>query len=955
MFKNSLLITVRKIAVIFIVELITPCLFAQPGSGKIELTGGKGQVNSGTLIPPDPNVKIGRLPNGFTYYIRKNIQPANRAVFYLVNKVGSVLETDDQRGLAHFLEHMAFNGTKHFPQNELINYLEKSGVRFGADINASTGFDETIYKLPVPVENKEVLRNTIQILRDWAQDVTLDDKEIDKERGVVLEEKRQRLGASQRIQEKTFPVIGNDSRYVNRLPIGTEDVLKNFNHELLRKFYISWYRPNLQALIVTGDIDVKEIEKMIVAKFSDLKNPSSAPERTEYTVPLLNKNQFLSVTDAETPATSINISIKHQAAEMKTEADLRESMLRFLFNGILNARFTELARLENAPFQTINCNLSGLIGNLEALNFSVQPKPGEMEKAFKALWIEAERIKRFGFLPSELEIAKINFLSRYESLYKERDKLTSEQYVNQYVQHFLKGTAIPTIEYMYDFYKKNIGAITVNDLSNLFIRCFKDTNRDILITANDKDKASIPAEDLLLQWMREVEKDTMTAYVDKPVGNTLMITQPVPGKITSEKKAYGKTGITEILLSNGIRVLLKPTDFRNDEILWIGTSPGGSSLVSDSDFHAISLASSVIAGSGVGSFNTLALQRMLAGKKMNVTPGIGPYTEGVNGSASPKDLETALQLQYLYFTNPGRDPVSFNLLKEQLKAGYENSRNLPDNVFSDTITSVSSGYHFRSQRVTPAEIDNIQLDKVMALYKDRFGDAGDFTFVFVGNFKVEEIKPLLEKYLGSLPSRGRIEKAKDIKQDIPQGTQSRKVFKGKEPQAKVVLMLSGKYTPDAVTNFKLNVLTNILRLRLIQRLREDIGGIYSVNINASLRSVPTGEYAFDISFICDPKNVELLILTTFSEINKIKLEGPLQDDIDKIKAQAKVVRPRSLRTNEYWLSVINGAVQHGTEELLEDIFSDKQWKEITTESLKDAAMKYLRGENYMRFVLLPEQ
>ena len=538
-----------------------------------------------TILPLDPNVKVGKLSNGFTYYIRKNSEPANRATLSLVNKVGSVLETEEQRGLAHFLEHMCFNGTKHFPKNKLIEYLGEAGVRFGADLNAYTGFNETVYQLPIPLDKPGLLKNAMQILRDWAQDATLDEEEIDKERGVVLEERRLRLGAQQRIQDQLFPVIFNNSRYSNRLPIGTEEVLKNCSYESLRKFYKDWYRPNLQALIIVGDINIKAIEKMIIDKFSDLKNPQQELPRTEYSILLLNKNQFSAITDIEQPEMSIDVQFKNRAGSLITEDDYRKKIIQSVFNAMLTDRLNELGLQENMPFTELSGSISGIVADLDAFGMAVKPKPGETEKAFKALWTELERIKRFGFTTTELSRAKANMLSLMESAFKEKDKTPSDQFVKEYVQHFLKGDASPGIEFEYNLYKTSLERIFVEDVNHFFSHWYGDTNRDITITANEKDKASLPSEALINQWIKETGETNITAYIDNAIDNILMPVKPVAGKVASEKK-IPEINATELALSNGIKVILKPTTFKKDEILFSASSPGGLSLVSDDKFYA---------------------------------------------------------------------------------------------------------------------------------------------------------------------------------------------------------------------------------------------------------------------------------------------------------------------------------------------------------------------------------
>lgn len=914
-------------------------------------------AQSNRNVPIDPNLRTGRLPNGFTYYIRKNKKPEKKAIFYLVNKAGSILESEDQQGLAHFLEHMAFNGTKHFPKNELINYLQNAGVRFGADLNATTGFDQTVYQIPVRSDNKELLKNTIQILRDWAQDITLDSLEIDRERGVILEEKRMRLGAAQRVAEKTTPVLFNQSRYASRIPIGTEEILKGFKHEALHRFYHDWYRPDLQALIIVGDIDILSMEAMIVSRFSDLKNPDNKPERKSYGIPLLDKNQFLLVTDPEVPEMNINIYIKHLAAEMRTEEDFRQYMLRSLFNEIVALRLNELTRQQETPFRSAGMNAGHILSNMDGFAFSVKPKPGETENAVKALWAEVEKIKRFGFLASELNTAKVNFISRYEAAFKERDNTASDNYVQEYVNHFIEGEASPGIVYEYDFFRKAIEEVSVNDLGVLFTKWYTPVNRDIIITANEKDSAAMPSEERLLGWMKEIESGTVTAYTDKPVNDKLIQTLPPAGRIISEKKLFDKFNITECRLSNGIKVLLKPTDFKKDEILFSAISPGGSSMVSDSDFMALQFSSEIVVRSGLGDLSAPELRKMLAGKRVVINPIITSYDEGFNSGCSVRDLETALQLLHLYFTSPRFDPAQLQILKQQYRISYENARKLPATIFADTIQNVSSSYNYRKMRPTPDQIDAIEPDKAFTLYKERFNNAGDVTFVFTGSFDPEQIKPLLEKYLGSLPAAGKAETPVYTNQNIAKGLHSRKVTGGKEPQAQVVLMLSGEFIPDANSRLHISVLNEILTLRLIEKLREEAGGIYNIRVSPSFRNKPTGEYTITIRFTCAPENVEPLIVGVFSAIGQMKTSGILPEEINKVKTAAAVQKQRLLKENGYWHNLITDySAQNRTEEQVEeDVYSERLWKQLSPESVQATAIKYLRLDNYMRFVLLPEK
>ena len=494
------------------------------------------QKKSKTDIPLDAQVKTGKLSNGFTYYIRKNTEPKNRATLYLAIKAGSILENDDQQGLAHFMEHMSFNGTKNYPKNALVNYLQKAGVRFGADLNAYTSFDETVYQLPIPTDDPEVFKNGMQIMRDWAQDATLDVEEIEKERGVVIEEKRLGKGAAQRMQQQYLPMLFNNSRYSDRLPIGTEEVLKNFKPETIKQFYADWYRPDLQALIVVGDIDVAQVEELIKTKFADLKKPAKVRKRTNYSIPLTGKNQFITVADKEFPVTVTQVIIKHPESIIRSDADYRTSTMRSLFNRMMQARFSELTKQANPPFLQAGASVSGFLAGLDAFNLFLVAKPGELEKGFKAAFTEAERIKKFGFTESELARAKQSYLIQMESALKEKDKTSSDAFVNEYLRHFLKAEAAPGIDYEYKLASSQVPGISLGEVNALAKQLIADTNRDIIVMGPEKDKDKLPAEATVNAWVESVAKSDIQAYVDQVSDKPLLATKPKAGSITSENK-----------------------------------------------------------------------------------------------------------------------------------------------------------------------------------------------------------------------------------------------------------------------------------------------------------------------------------------------------------------------------------------------------------------------------------
>ncbi|NEU08845.1 insulinase family protein [Flavihumibacter sp. R14] len=923
---------------------------SKPKAKKAAKTSTAKQTES--ALPMDANVRIGKLANGFTYYIRKNVEPKDRAQLYLANKIGSIVEDEDQQGLAHFMEHMSFNGTKNFPKNDLVNYLQKAGVRFGADLNAYTSFDETVYQLPIPTDDPEVFKNGMQIMRDWAQDATLDVAEIDKERGVVLEEKRLGKGAAQRMQDKYLPMLLNNSRYSNRLPIGTEEVLKNFKPEAIRRFYSDWYRPDLQALIVVGDVDVNAVEQMIKTQFSTLKSSPKPRTREEYDIPLLNKNQFAVVYDKEFPVTVAQIIIKHPEMVVKTTSDLRNNMIRSLYNQMTSARFSELTKQADPPFLQGGASIGGFLAGLDAATTFVVAKPGELEKGFKTALTETERVKRFGFQQSELNRAKTAFMTTQESAFKEKDKTTSENFVNEYLENFLTGEASPGIQYEYEFYKNNIEGITLAEINNIAKKYITDLNRDVIIMGPEKDKDKLPDEATVTKWIKDVNSDDITAYVDQVSDKPLLSVRPKAGKVTAVKKV-GEVGITELTLSNGIRVLLKPTDFKNDEISFSAVSPGGTSLYSDADYQSAASAGTIINRSGLGEFNSIQLSKLLTGKKVVVQPSISERSESIVGFTNPQDLETALQMVYLYFTNPRKDEEIFKGYITQQKGNLANRSSDPNSVFADTVSAVLGNYNVRRTGPSLEKVDQINLDRAFDIFKERFADAGDFTFTFVGNFDVEKIKPMLEQYIGSLPATDRSDKARDLGIKTPAGKIQKTVLKGQEPKANVRLVFSGDYTYSEENNNQLDALAEVLTIKLIERLREDEGGVYGAGARSSYSKYPSGRYALNVSFGCGPENVEKLIASTLDEINKIKQNGAQSVDIEKFIAEERRSTETQLKDNGFWLGYLTGQIQN--EEDPKQILSYlDSLKKITPETLKTAANKYLSGNNYIRLVLLPE-
>jgi zinc protease len=903
-------------------------------------------------LPLDPAVHTGKLPNGLTYYIRRNTEPKNRVLLYLVNKAGSVLESEDQRGLAHFMEHMSFNGTAHFPKNDLIDYLQKNGVRFGADINAYTSFDETVYELPIPSDKPDVLKNGIQIVRDWAQDATLDSAEIDKERGVVLEEKRLGKGAGERMRRIYWPVILNDSRYAERIPIGLDTVLNHFKPETIRRFYHDWYRPDLQAVIVVGDIDVAQMERTIKEKFSDLKKPAGERMRIGYTVPLTGKDHFVAVTDKEMTSTEIEVMIKHKAMPLKTAADYRRSLMQELFNEMIEQRYSELFRQSDPPFVQGRAGIGVFFGGLDLYDASMTARPGELEKGVKAMWRETERVKRFGFTQSELDRAKAGYLSAMEAELKEKDKTPSEAYVKEYQQYFLKGEAAPGIEKEYALTKADLSGITLTEVDALARKYVSATDRDILLLAPEKDKATLPDSATVTGWLQAVAAEDLQPYKDEMSTKPFLISAPVPGTITGEQQDTA-LNVTTLTLSNGVKVVLKPTDFKNDQILFSSFAPGGTSVYPDADFQSAASAAGIIAAGGAGNYNVTELGKYLAGKQIAVKPYIGERTQGIGGSATPKDLESALQLVYAYFTAPRKDEDVFKGIIGRSEAGLANRGNDPNSVFGDTVSAILGNYNIRRTGPTLEKLQQVDLDKAFRIYKECFSDASGQTFAFVGSFDVGRIKPLLEKYLGSLPATHAGEQAKDLGIHIPAGQLTKIVYKGTEPKATVYLVYSGAFDYSAENRVRLDALKEALQIRLIQRLREDESGVYSPGVRVNMAKLPEARYTFIINFGCAPENADKLVTSTLDEVGKLRSTGPLQENLDKWRAEDKAARETQLKTNNWWMAYLSGQLENGDD--LHSLNGHSRIVDgITPAGLKEMAVKYLSGDNYIRLELLPE-
>jgi zinc protease len=914
------------------------------------------QVSLNDPIPVSPEIKIGKLPNGLTYYIRKNTRPENKVELRLALNAGSILEDDDQQGLAHFMEHMVFNGTKNFKKNELVSFLQSIGVEFGADLNAYTSFDETVYILPIPTDKKENLENGFQILEDWASNATLDPKEIDKERGVVLEESRIGKGANDRMNKVIFPKLFEGSKYAYRLPIGKENILKGFKPETIKRFYKDWYRPDLMAVIVVGDIDIAEGEKMIKAHFEKLKNPANEKSRLPAEVPSRKISEGLVVTDKEAQNHVLQIYYSYKKHKPETViGDYRDNMVRNLFSIMISGRMQELSQSANPPFLFGNSSLSGFVKDYEVYSsFAVIGKSGP-EAAINALAQENERARQHGFTSTELERAKKSLMRNIERAYNEREKTESADYADEYIRNFLEQEPIPGIENEYNYHKQFVADISLQEVNEYAAKNIP-TDEKYLVILNGPEKAdfTFPANEQLVELVNKAQKKDVVAYEEKSVAASLMDVAPAGGKIVNTH-LNKELGFTELTLSNGVKVILKPTDFKNDQVLMSATRFGGQSLYNQKDAIDASSATAIVTQMGIKDFSPVDLRKVLAGKTVSGSPRLGTLSEGFGGQCGSADIETLLQLTYLYYTQPRKDTELFHSFVNKQQSLYQNMMSNPQAVYQDSLQKILYNHHPRAPHMPKAEdFAKINLDRSLEIYKERFGNANGFTFLFVGSFDLEKTKQLVASYLGSLPAAGSPSSFKDLGIRPVKGIIKKEVYKGTEPKSYVTIIFTGEAPYSDEAQLKLQTLTEVINIKLTETLREDLSGIYGGGMSGGLSKNPYPNYSISVSFPCGPENVNKLITATWAEIQKIKSAGPTESDLNKVKETFIKQYQENVKENSYWLSKLQQSVELGSNPA--DILTgEKRIGAATAKDIKDAANKYLNEKNYVQVVLYPEK
>ena len=862
-------------------------------------------------LPLDTAIKTGTLPNGLKFYIRKNGRPEKRVSLRLAVKAGSLEESDDQLGLAHLIEHMAFNGSEHFKSGEVFSYFERVGARLGPHVNASTSFDETIYMLDLPTDQGDVVSKGLTALADFAGGLTFDPKEVDKERGVVIEEWRGSLGAGSRIRDKQIPIIFYKSRYADRLPIGKPDIIRNAPVAKLRAFYDTWYRPERMAVIVAGDIDPASMEASIRSAFGGLRDRAKAVKVPNGTVTMKHPVIASVITDAELTRTNVQILRKHVKAGDQRVSDYRRSLVDRMAQMMFNDRLAEISRRPDAKFLGAGAGTESITPEVEAFVISVRAPDDKIEEGMTAVAVEAKRARDFGFSTSELDRAKKNLAAGYEQVYQERDKSESGAFAQELLSLFLQDEPAPGIAYEYQLVKQLLPTITTSEVANAMRRLMTDEGKVVLLTAPQKDSVKLPNDASLRDALASAESTSVTPWNDTASARELVQNKPQPAAIVSRRE-IADVGVTVVKFGNGIEAWLKPTTFKNDQILYTLTAPGGASLAAPDDFEEAALATNYVRTSGVGGMKALDLEKLLAGKIAGASPFISLSSHGISGNAAPPDLEIGLQLLYESFVAPGDDPEQLAVLKRQLTNAVSNRGRAPGQVFGEKLEQINTSNHYTSQPLTEERIAKLDRQKMLSYYRQRFSNAADFTFFMVGAFKVDDVLPLIAQYVGGLPSTGPARNdAKDIGLRFPVMTIRDSVSMGREPRSSVVLTFPADPTSDPVEAENIGAATTVLDIALRDALREELSQTYTVSVGSGGPGLPQRYGYMRVSFGAAPENVPSMVERVLTEIKKLQTDGPSVDLTNRAKEAAKRSYEQSLQQNGYWLGRLQAVHQYG--------------------------------------------
>ena len=904
-------------------------------------------------LPIDTAVRSGQLPNGLKYFIRNNSRPANRVSMRLAVNAGAVQEENDQRGLAHFIEHMAFNGTQNFKPGELVSFLETIGARFGPHVNASTSFDETVYMLDLPSDRPGYVDKGLLVLHDFASGLSFIPEEVEKERGVVLEEWRGRLGAGSRLTDKQLPILTAGSRYAERLPIGLPEIIQKAPREKLMAFYQKWYRPDLMAVTFAGDVPVDEAEALIKKNFGSIPAAKGPIPTVDQTVPAHKETLYTMDTDPEAQGWSVSMIFQGKQDKDTTVGGYRKSLVRQLVSDMLNMRLREIARRNNAPFLAASSGTDSLGRTLEMFEIDASVPEGQITEGLGAIMVEARRMQQFGFTKDELDRARSAMLAGYERAFKEKSTSESPSYAMEYVRHFLNQEPIPGIDFEYKIASTYLPTVTVDEVSAVAKSFITDENRVVMGVAPEKKDKPAPTVDMLKTTLARANSATVDKWADATAGRELVEKVPAAGKVAS-RKTVDSVGATVLTLSNGVEVWLKPTDFKNDQIMFTAYSLGGAANAAPADYKSASIAAAMVGIGGMGGLSPVDLSKMLSGKIAQASPSVGDYTTSLNGTSTPKDFETALKLNYLAITQPNFTPEAFELLKRRLAGSLENRDQNPRAVFGEKVEQVNTSNHYSAQALKAADVNTLNLNTMRSFYQSRFANAADFTYFFVGAFKVEEVTPLIEQWIGSLPSTGKKTAAmKDMGVKFPPAVVKEEVKKGKEPASQTVISFFADPGQDEFEMHRARAAASVLSIRLREILREELGGTYGVSVGLDNPLPLKGYGSMVIQFGSSPANVDKLIKATMAEIERLKTEGPSLEDVNKVKELERRDIETNQKQNSYWMGSLQTVHMLGWDPAGINRRNERTEK-LTQQNIQEMFRKYFPMERHTEVTLNPE-
>ena len=922
------------------------------------LLGYAQQINWNEVLPTDSKVLVGKLPNGMTYYLRHNEEPKERASFYIIRNAGALLENDDQDGLAHFLEHMAFNGSKNFPENTMISTLERHGISFGGNLNAYTTQNETVYNISaVPLADEAVVDTCLLVLHDWSYYLTLSDEDIDKERGVISEEWRTRNSSASRIQKQQLAVLLKGSRYAERDVIGEMEVIKNFKPQVIRDFYHKWYRTDLQAIAIVGDFDVAKMEQKVKKMFSSIPAVKNPEERPFFEIPSHDETYFCLATDKEATSSSIELirvfrDKEHDGDGTVTYQDIKDGLMQNFYNTMISNRISEMIQRGNAPFMTASVGINGMVRGYSAYAMVATAKPNQEKEALEAVIREHERVVQHGFTDSELERVKTNMLTSLRSALKNANKINNDQHIGDMQQHFLEKAGMISLEDYVAAAEKVIPTITAREVADQVKDWWKADNRCILISGPSEGVTHLTEQEAR-DIVAANEGKAVEAYTDNAVSGSL-ITEDLKGSKVVSTKDFPQFDAVEWTLGNGAKVFFRKADFEKDNVVLNAFSAGGSSMYADIDMLPAASNVGVFVGAyGLGDFDAIALDKILTGKKAGTGVGVSGLYETVSGASTPQDFETMMQMIYLRFQKPRFDAEAHDVLLSRNRIRVQQIKDQPQKMMQDSVSLIASNYNPRTLLFNEAYLDKLTLDRVEKVYRDRINDASDFTFILVGNVEQEVAKAMVEKYIGSIPSQNRHEKWIDRKVRGPKGKVEKVLyFPLENPKSTVMVSFTKEMKYNLKDGYIVDILSNILSNRYTTSIREEQGGTYGVGVSGSTSLEPVNSYNISMNFDCDPSKAADLKPLLYVEVENIIKDGVTAEELDKVVKNSLKESEQGKNHNSYWMSVLTTYCKTGI-----DINDPKNYEDILKalkpKDIQNFAKKFFKDANVLDLILAP--